>query len=59
MNNNLNLIERTNFNMCLLLANYIEMNKDPMIHKYDCYQSTVKITFIVLLQIYYLHVNTN
>ena len=25
--------------------NYLEMNKDPMIHKYDWYQSTLEITF--------------
>ena len=37
---------------------YLEMNKDPMIHKYDCYHSTLEITFMVLFQNYYdLYVN--
>ena len=39
--------------------NYLEMNNNPMIHKYDCYQSTLKIAFAVLFQIYYPYVNTN
>ena len=45
--------------MSLILAKYIEMNKDQMIYEYDWYQSTVKITFMVLFKMYYLHVNTN
>ena len=32
---------------------YICVNKDPMIHKCDCYQSTLKVTFVVLYIINY------
>ena len=39
--------------------NYLELNKDTMIHKYDCHNSTFEIAFMVVFQIYYSYVKNN
>ena len=45
--------------MYLLLVKYVEMNEDPMIHQYDCYQSTLEITFGNYIPNFYPYVSTN
>ena len=45
--------------MCVCVCVCVCVNKDLMIHRCDCYQSTLKITFVVLSKIYYPCVDTN
>ena len=44
---------------CVSYEQNIYVNKDLMIHRCGCYQSTFKITFVVLYKMYYPHVDTN
>ena len=43
---------------CVSYEQNIYVNNEPMIHRFDCYETALKITFMVLYKIYYPCVDT-